>query len=196
MKVEDNHDLYTVNRNEYSQCREFRGESTLIFKPVEPVSSVATRHVVNEQLPAGLVIEASLDSPIDDKDSYEGDAVQATLSQPVKLADGKTLIPKGAKLHGVVSKLEEHSSGLDFWLLGIKLERVESGEDSYLVNAWPLPTSYGTSHSRFGSERALVQQDLEAARRGFWFMDGSHFKLPKHATRSWRTVAPNAKPEE
>jgi hypothetical protein len=196
MKVEDNHDLYTVNRNEYSQCREFRGESTLIFKPVEPVATASTHRVVNEQLPAGLVLEGSLDNPIDDKDSYQGDSVEATLTQPVKRADGKTLIPKGAKLYGVISKLEEHSNGLDFWLLGIKLERAESGEDSYLVNARPLPANYGIPHSRFGSERVLARQDEEAARHGFWFMDGSHFKLGKHATRSWRTIAPNAKSAE
>src|SRR5581483_11239174 len=143
LKMESEGDLYTVNRNQYAQCREFRGESTLHFTSVEPAESAVVSHVVDDPLPAGLTLKASLDSQIDDKNSYVGDAIQATLIEPLPVPGSKTIIPKGATLHGVISKMEQHSgSGLTYWLISVKFERLNSGDDSYLLSAWPLPPDY------------------------------------------------------
>jgi hypothetical protein len=187
LKMASEGDLYTVNRNEYTQCREFRGESTLHFTVVDPATPAIAHHIVDEPLPAGLTLKASLDAPIDDKNSYIGDAVRATLEEPLAAPD-KKLIPKGATLHGVISKMERHSgNGLAYWLVSVKFERLNAGEDSYLLNAWPLPANYNNGGSRFSSGRVLGGQEIAAAKRGLWFEDGSHFRFPKHLTRYWRT---------
>jgi hypothetical protein len=187
LKLQSDPDVYTVNRNEYTQCREFRGESTLRFTPVEPPTSVVTHHAVDQPLPAGLTLRASLESAIDDKNSYVGDAVEATLAEPLSVPGTKAVIPKGATLHGVISEMEEHSEALQYWLFGIKFERLNSGQDSYILNAWPLPAGYKNVGSKFGSDRVLTEMNAEAAGHGFWFMDGAHFRLPKRFTRYWRT---------
>lgn len=187
LKIQSDPDVYTVNRNEYTQCREFRGESTLLFTPVNSATPVTAHPVVDQPLPAGLTLKASLDNPIDDKNSYMGDAVEATLAEALTVPGTKKTIPAGAALHGVISQMEEHLEGLEYWLFGIKFERINSGQDSYVLNAWPLPAGYKNIGSKFGSDRVLTDQTVQAAQHGFWFMDGSHFKLPKRFTRYWRT---------
>lgn len=187
MKIANAQDVYTVNSNKYTECREFRGESTLHFTVIDPGTSVAAHHVVDEVLPAGLILQATVEGQIDDKDSYEGDPIDATLVQPVAVPGSKTVLPKGAKLHGVISKLEQHSQGLEYWLLAIKFEHLETAGDTYLLNASPLPPNYNNSGSRFSSDRVLNAEAAEAARHGWWFMDGAHFKLSKHFTRFWQT---------
>jgi hypothetical protein len=187
LKVQSDPDLYTVNSNEYTQCREFRGESTLHFTPVGPTSSETIPRAIDQPLPAGLTLKASLENVIDDKNSYAGDPVEASLVEPLSVPGMNKLIPKGAMLHGVISEMEQHSETLDYWLFGIKFERLNSGQDSYILNAWPLPADYKNVGSKFGSDRVLTDQAAAAAQHGFWFMDGSHFRLPKHFIRYWRT---------
>ena len=195
LKVENDNDLYTVNHYTYAQCREFRGESTVHFTVVDPVAPVATHHPVDAPLPAGLTLKAALDGEVSDKASYIGDAVNATLAEPLTLPETGKVIPAGASLHGVISEMQQHSETLTYWVFGIKLDRLKAGEDSYLLNAWPLPAGYNNSGSRFGSERALSGLTLQAAQHGLWFFDGSHFRLPKQWTRYWRT-RPLPKPDE
>lgn len=187
LKMKGDHDLYTVNSNEYTQCREFRGASTLHFTVVDPAAPAVTHPVVDEQLPAGLIIKASLNTPVSDKDSYIGDAVEARLAEPLFVPGTRRAIPEGAILHGVISKMTQHSEGFTYWLFGIKFERLNAGDSSYLLNAWPLPTTYNNAGSKFSSDRVLDSMTMEAARQGLWFMDGAHFRLPKHFTRYWRT---------
>ncbi len=188
LKMDSDNDMYTVNRNEYTQCREFRGESTLHFTVVNPAEPIVTRRVVDQQLPPGLTLKASIDNSIDDKDSYMGDAVVATLADPLSVPGTKTVIPKGATLHGVISEMEQHTEGLAYWLFAVKFERLVTGEDSYVLNAWPAPALTSGFGPRFSGARTLNYEALQAARQRFWFMDGSHFKLPRHFTGYWQTL--------
>jgi hypothetical protein len=194
LKLESDRDLYTVSSNQYTQCHEFRGESTLHFTAIDPGTSVTRPPVVDERLPAGLIIKATLEGSIGDKDSYTGDAVQAILAEPITIPASGRVIPKGATLHGLISEMERHSEDLDFWLFAIKFQRLEAGRDSYLMDAVPLP-GYGAADVRF-SGRIMRGEEARASRLGLWFMDGEHFKTAKHFTRYWRTRPISAaKPE-
>ncbi len=84
--------------------------------------------------------------------------------------------------------MEQHTEGLSFWLLGIKLERLEFGGDTYRLNAWPLPAYSGNVGTPFSGDRVLSAEAAQAARLGYWFMDGSHFNFSKNFTRYWHTV--------
>ncbi len=192
LKIVADNDLYTVSRTNYAQCREFLGESTLHFTAVDPGAPAVKQHVVDQPLPAGLILKATLDTPINDKDSYIGDAVQATLAEPLTLPGSNRAVPKGAALHGVISQMEQHSDNLMYWLVGIKFERLTDSDDSYLLNAWPVPAAINKAGSRFATDRVLNDQASEAAKHGFWFMDGKHFRFPKHFTRYWRTLPESA----
>lgn len=192
MRIVNNNDFYTVNHYTYTQCREFRGESTLRFTVTDPSAPVVTHHAVNESLPAGLILKATLTGDLTDKDSYVGDAVNATLAEPLTVPGTGKVIPKGAILHGVISQMQQHSESLAYWLFAIKLDRLTDGDDSYVLDAWPLPL-HGTG-SLFSSGRALPEITMRAAQQGLWFFDGSHFRLSKNSTHYWRTQ-PLAKTE-
>jgi hypothetical protein len=187
LKIESTPGMYTVNSNQYMECREFRGESTLHFTVIDSSAPTDKPRAVDVELPAGLNLEATLDGPIDDENSFIGDPVQATLAEPVSIPTKKQVIPKGARLHGIISELERHSEGANCWLFAVRFDRIESGQGSYITKAVPLPAAYRLGIPRFAPDRLVASAEAEAARRGFWLMDGTHFKLPKHFTRYWRT---------
>lgn len=86
------------NRIEFSDCRRYTGESTLIFGDTAPGAHEATRETRNEVVPPGLKIDVTLDTPIDIGKSGAGDRITATVQRPVK---GQGFdIPAGAKLIG------------------------------------------------------------------------------------------------
>lgn len=193
LKMRANNDLYTVTHTDYQQCREFRGESTLHFTAIDPGTAVAKKRVIDEPLPAGMTFRAKLNTDIDDRTAYMGDAVEATLDETLRLPGTNTIIPKGATLHGVISKVEQHSELMPYWLFSIKFERMNAGEDSYILNASPLLASDTAAlNPRFQGRRILSSASADAAKQGFWLMYGQHFRLPKHVTLYWRTERLNA----
>lgn len=187
LRMTDDQDVFTVNRSEYTQCRAFRGESTLLFTVTSASPKDPKKHVVDRKIPAGLTLKGMIQTPIDDRSSYIGDPVLATLAEPLSIPGEDTVIPKGAVLHGVISQLEQHSEGLEYWLFAVTFERLLTGDDSYLLSARPLPTTDKRVSTSFGSDRALSQEIAEAAKQGLWFMDGLHFRLPQHFTGMWQT---------
>ena len=65
-------------------------------------------HVAHtNELPSGTEIYASLDSPLSTKTSQPGDRFSATISQPVRDANDKVVVPTGAHLNGQVTESEE-----------------------------------------------------------------------------------------
>src|SRR5712691_4891938 len=57
----------------------------------------------NASLESGTAFNAALNAPLDSKKAKAGDPVTAHCSEPAK-SDGKTVIPKGSKLVGHVTR--------------------------------------------------------------------------------------------
>ncbi|HWZ99853.1 MAG TPA: hypothetical protein VN025_19000 [Candidatus Dormibacteraeota bacterium] len=70
----------------------------------------------------GTAINASLSAPVDSKKAKEGDAVTAHTTDAVK-AQGKTVLPKGTKLIGHVTRASARSKGDAESALGIAFDR-------------------------------------------------------------------------
>ncbi len=68
------------------------------------------------QIPAGALVNATLDLLLTSKSSQAGDKFTATVSQPVRGYDGSSLIPAGTKLEGMVTRVEQ--SQLESSLVG------------------------------------------------------------------------------
>ncbi len=95
--MDDEFHIYTVSRNEYSQCREFRGESTLRFDVNEPAAeSPIAKPISAEPLPAGMTLRIGLRTPIDDRTSYMGDPVEGVLLDAVTIPGTDKSIAKNA----------------------------------------------------------------------------------------------------
>ena len=99
------------NHTTFTACRQFAGESVLSFDEPPPGGTSETPAATREiSLPAGLAVELQLETPVDSEQSYVGDPVTAVVTGNVK-KDGAIVIPKGAQVHGRITRLERVSHG-------------------------------------------------------------------------------------
>src|SRR4029077_11029599 len=76
----------------------------------------------NGSLASGTAFNAALTSPIDSKKCKPGDPVNAHSTEAAK-SDGKTVIPKGAKLVGHVTQASARAKGESESSLGIMFDK-------------------------------------------------------------------------
>ena len=100
------------------------------------VSASAQNGQANGSLASGTTFNAALSSPIDSKKSKPGDAVNAHTTEAVK-SEGKTLIPRGAKLVGHVTQASARAKGESESALGIVFDK------AILKNGQEIPLSVG-----------------------------------------------------
>jgi hypothetical protein len=84
----------------------------------------------NASLPAGSTINAALATSLDSKKVKRGDIVTARTTEATK-ENGKTVIPRGAKLEGHVTQASARSKGASFSSLGIVFDKaiLKHGEE-------------------------------------------------------------------
>lgn len=75
-------------------------------------------------LAAGTTIAAELTNSLDSKKVKQGDAVNARASETLKSADGRVIVPKGAKVTGHVTQASARGAGQPDSTLGLSFEKV------------------------------------------------------------------------
>jgi hypothetical protein len=97
--------------------------------PSENVSSEAS-------LAGGTAINATLNSSIDSKKAKPGEQITAHTMEAVKSTDGRTILPKGTKLIGHVTKASARSNGQGESMLAIQFDKavLKGGQEVPLNN--------------------------------------------------------------
>lgn len=87
-------------------------------------------------LAPGMTINATLKSSIDAKKVKSSDTVTAETTDKVKSADGRTILPKGAKLIGHVTQAESRSKGDKESMVAIQFDKAttKEGQEIPLTN--------------------------------------------------------------
>ena len=94
------------NQTRFGACRQFAGESVLTFADIPRSLNPATKPPVKEiELPENLMVELTLETPIDSATAAVGDAIKARLRHNLKVHH-EVLIPKDAELTGHIVRLE------------------------------------------------------------------------------------------
>ncbi|HWY09176.1 MAG TPA: hypothetical protein VNY24_20105, partial [Candidatus Acidoferrales bacterium] len=126
----------------------------------------------NASLGSGAAINAELSAPVDSKKAKPGDPVAAHTTEPAK-SNGKTVIPKGAKLVGHVTQASARAKGDSESALGIVFDKailkngqemplnvaiqaLASGQSAVAANAGDdMAAMGGAGGSAMGSDRAM-----------------------------------------
>jgi hypothetical protein len=95
---------------------------TPTFAQDAPAASVRTEQT-EATLAAGTAILAELSSGLDSKKANPGDKVTARTTEPLKSADSRTIIPRGAKLEGHVTMADARSKGSSLSVLGVQFDK-------------------------------------------------------------------------
>src|SRR5438876_2657626 len=119
-------------------------------------SASAQNGQVNSSLAAGTAFNAALSSPVDSKKCKPGDPVNARTAEAVK-SEGKTVIPKGAKMVGHVTQASARTKGESESALGIVFDK------AILKNGEEIPLSVGIQAiAAAQSSASAAGSDLDA----------------------------------
>jgi len=119
-------------------------------------SASAQNGQANGSLAAGTAFNAALSSPVDSKKCKPGDPVNARTAEAVK-SEGKTVIPKGAKVIGHVTQASARAKGESESALGIVFDK------AILKNGEEIPLSVGIQAiAAAQSSASAAGSDLDA----------------------------------
>jgi hypothetical protein len=180
------------NRTRFTKCRQYSGESTLIFEDPAPESENAEplRTLV---APANVALEVALDTPIRVGESAVGDPVTAKLTKAAKLGAG-IVAPKGSLLHGRITLLRQQQGvRIAGYAVGLRFSELEFGNTRAKVNASLqhiiLPHNLrGRNAFGRGLPDALARN--ETIFGSVFFVEGYDVQLERGLRMFWRTEAP------
>lgn len=184
----------SVNRTQFSNCRQYTGESVLIFG--DPADAAAQQKKIREvQLPLGVVLDTSLETPIHSATSAVGDPLTFVVQKAVK-KDGELLVPKGTLLHARLALLRRQNSDRPAYAVGVKLLELEAPGLRIQFSAGLDRITMNASQVIYpGSAQSPVQWRMERALSEFnqtvfgsvFFVKGNELQLPRGLRVSWRT---------
>ena len=101
-----------------------------------PTSTPSENTGTEGTLAPGMSINAELNSSLDSKKAKSGDPVTAKATEAVKSSDGRTILPKGAKLVGKVTEVKSRSKGDSESMIGIQFDKamLKDGQTVGLTN--------------------------------------------------------------
>lgn len=192
--------LQSLNSAEFSQCHQFRGESTISFADAprnlaQLEAAAATQEI---ELPSNLLLELALDQPVDSETSNEGDLITAHTLGDLGVK-GKVIVPKGALARGRIRRLEHHEHPESRFVVQLEFVELEfdnkratfsgvlEGFDSLpgLSTKFPSGRS-GLPGSLFGDVFAMQSVDLQGV--GTLNVEGTRLRLKRGFRLAWRTV--------
>lgn len=131
----------TESRNEvtFSSCRQYLGESTLIFEEPAP-DSKPLESKVEVTLPGGLNVPLRLRKALDLTKAARGDLIETEAARDVKRRD-VLLMPKGALVRFRISRINCHSTPISHCWIALLPERFEFGNKSGAFKAATDPVN-------------------------------------------------------
>jgi hypothetical protein len=185
------------NVTRFEGCRQYVGESVVRFGDVSAEGPAPVRTVA---LPPGLSVELNLETPIDQTNAV-GDPLAAVLAKAVREKNGGTLLPKGARFSGRITRIERRQQGaLVYTVVGVTMENVEAPgvraefrgtlEDLGLsVNAQhylPFQGNPGAPLSIWTGVRHTTAPPR--LNEGVFYLRGDRLRIAKGMRMIWRTA--------
>lgn len=179
------------NLASFSGCRQYSGESTLIFE--EPAETKQEAGKVTATLPEGLSVNLRTAKPVDLKKAARGDLVEAVVAGDVKRRD-VVLLPKGARVSLRISRIQCLNTPMAHCWLALLPGRFEFGnkEGEFRAAADPLDldraanlTMRGISRMQLLRERMTMEEPEAGA--GLFLVRGDR-SLPSDYQMLWRTL--------
>jgi hypothetical protein len=118
----------TRNTIAFSNCREYRADSAIVFDvPPETESAVTPRAGRGRvAMPIGLPVTLALTAPTDTGAAAAGDPVEARVVKPVRRPESsEDLIPAGAVARGRIRRVEHRLLPTSYFLIAMSFNRVE-----------------------------------------------------------------------
>jgi hypothetical protein len=178
---------------EFSQCREYRSESTISFDaPLPALPDAPQPQLRAVDLPAGLVVSVELDTAIDSKTASVGDALHARVVDEVRYK-GDLLVPRGAAIAGHIRELDRGSSPAPF-AVGVEFSEVEweGARAAFYGELVDLDRKSAGAHrpvTFYDGHTNKVLIDGSIRGTGIFYINAAAFRIPPGFHMLWRTLA-------
>ncbi|HMJ62652.1 MAG TPA: hypothetical protein VK493_12860 [Bryobacteraceae bacterium] len=173
--------LFTESRGAYSECREFKGESTLVFDTSgQPSKTADLQPAAKQKMGAGKILRIKLTTPIDDRTSFTGDRVEGVVEGPWK----------DATVRGVITELATRYDPAVHYYLKIEFEQMTADGQVYSLRALHKPTGKEASKLYFLFGENLPEDVSQEIRQGTMILYAKHLRLNRGFTGDWVTVGP------
>ena len=186
----------TENFTSFASCREYRGDSTIVYgSPAESLVSAGSAGgaVPAPPLPPGLSFALELLTPIDTDRMAAGDQFRARLVRPIRNEKSKALARAGSIVEGRLLRLQTYHlpppevlvvfAPRTLWING---EKVPLAANRDWSSAWKE-----TRRKNKKPPRILMPAPTEGAAGVFQF-PGEHVVVPKGFRSDWRTAKTEA----
>jgi len=197
----------SLNRIEFTHCREFTVQSALISE-LSPESGPAVAPVAELTLPVGLRLFVRLAHSIDSEQAVVGDALSAIVESSA--GHKGTMVPKGAVLRGRIRRLERYSIPTGHYIVGLEFTELEFpghqarffGEMDYVdpvpglkwfVTTSRMKTLELADGGRITSSESEKYWTVQMPGASTFFVEGSKFRLPEGLHMTWRALKLAAK---
>jgi hypothetical protein len=117
--------------------------------PVEAAAEANNRGPAGFTIPRGTTLHVRLDETVDTRHNRPGDAVHATLYQPV-VVDGRTVIPSGTRFTGHVTVADPSGRLKGRGHVGVALDAFHIGGRRYAINTTSVERASGSHKKRNG----------------------------------------------
>jgi hypothetical protein len=190
LQIQDNARVFTVSRGNYSDCHEFKTESTLILGSNDAAEQGEASAPSSEELsvPAGVSLRVALKTQIHDETAWAGDSIQGVLTHAVRIPGSEVTIPKNAVLRGIITRFVTYFEPEKRYDLRVEFRQLAFGNQRYRLRALHEPTTaemfpvYGV---------AAPDRTLNDLRAGSMLIHSQHVRLDKGFTAIWKTVSPD-----
>jgi hypothetical protein len=184
-------DSESVNRTSFTGCRQYTGESTLLFSDASEDSSEPKAAPEVLEIPKGAGFDLALETPIEPGKSAVGDPVSAIVQKDVKVK-GKVVLTKGALVHGRITLLRrQQERDRNGWALAMQFFEVEQGNakgpvdlelERVSMNEIAIPGRDGLQLNGVRLKTAI-----EPAAGSTMLIRRQSFKMPRGLRMSWRS---------
>jgi hypothetical protein len=183
------------NATVYTNCREFRGNSTVTFGPATAPVTEGDKKTPTQplSLPRGLRFSLGLKGSINIDKAAAGDPFSATLADALRDSKGKVLAPKGALVEGRLLRVQNFARPAEVVIV-FKPEVVWVRGARVPLSA-VLDWTLAMADRRRGKKGIEIMVPLpgEDNSGGFRF-SGEHVVVPAGFRSEWRTASPATLP--
>jgi hypothetical protein len=186
LHLQDRDAADTWSQSQYTQCREFRGESSIRFDFDESTQAQSDTILRDEWLPAGMNLHVRLTTPLTDQSSFTGDPVEGVLLNSVHVRKLNITVPKGALLAGVVSRMELRYQPTRHYVVAIHWDRLTFGQNTLLLDANPNPLdSQGRAYGRAYTHATLTDSPGD---QSVFVWPAAHFHMDRNFAAYYQTT--------
>ena len=174
----------------FSDCHEYRSESTIRFDAPSPTpSDVPQPQVRQVDLPAGLLVPIEVHTAIDSKTAAVGDTLHGRVTEEVRYK-GRVVVRLGADITGNICRLSRGGlSAVGIELSEIEWEGARAAFHAELIDLDRNPAGIQRLQTYLDGETRKVVINSDIPDAGIFYIEAARFRIAPGLHMLWRTLA-------